>query len=96
MILHKFSVTPSDNNALNACAKLLGPDDTLVLSETGVLLACQPQLLAQFKQTKVVAMAQDIVSRSLQTKVCEQVQLIDLEQLVQLTLSHEKVISWSH
>ena len=87
--LHILNKAP-EHPRYQACIHALAPSDTLVLIENGVLSAAGNQLHAP---CTLYALKADIDARALEA-ACENLNTIDYDELVQLTATHPKIISW--
>ncbi|WP_372965124.1 sulfurtransferase complex subunit TusB [Marinobacter sp.] len=85
--LHILNKAP-EHPRFAACLEALSPSDTLVLIENAVLACASVPLPDQS-----LALTADIKARGL-TASCEGIQTIGYGDLVQLTETHTKIISW--
>lgn len=98
--LHTINKSPFAHNTLFSCIKVCAERDGILLLEDGVFgtIASAPgadelQLLIQ-RGVKVFALINDIKARGLEEKLAPNIELIDYNTFVQLTLNHRCVQSW--
>lgn len=65
---------------------IIAADDHIVLLQDGVYT--QPQ------HKNIYAIKQDVLDRGLQNSIAPQIQLINYDELVELTTQADKIISW--
>lgn len=103
MILHHIQTSPSSDNALSCALPLVQPNDTILLSSNAVIAPLERQwqdALIQNKHAKLYLLIDDVNARGLKplldTVAQQQLKLnyIDYDQFVELTLTHDKVITW--
>mgnify|MGYP001262580649 CR=1 FL=1 len=87
--LHLLNKAP-EHPRYQTCINALSPSDTLVLIENGVLSAAGNRL---HPPCKIYALKADIDARALEA-ACNNLNTIDYDELVQLTATHSKIISW--
>ncbi|GLP96130.1 sulfurtransferase complex subunit TusB [Paraferrimonas sedimenticola] len=95
MILHWIKQAPQDDNGLEVCLELIGANDTLLLSQNAVIAACQPRWRQALANHKVMVIEQDVIARGLSEKLLVECDRIEIEQVIDLSIEHQKVISWS-
>src|SRR6188474_2179712 len=98
--LHTINKSPYVHNSLSSCLKVCTESDGILLLEDGVFgtLTSAPgaeelQILIK-RGVKVFALINDIKARGLEEKVAQDIELIDYNEFVQLTLEHNCVQSW--
>lgn len=87
--LHILNKTP-DHPRFNECLAMAGPDDAVVLTESGVTGARSAN---QINVKTVFAIRPDLQARGLPTEI-SQVHVLDYGELVDLTIQAKRVISW--
>ena len=65
---------------------------TIILTQDAVFAVTQPLTNPDFG--KVYALKDDITARGLAKLVSDNIEVIDYQQFVQLTLSHHPIVSW--
>lgn len=98
--LHTINKSPYTHNTFLSCLKVCAERDGILLLEDGVFgtTASAPgadelQRLIQ-GGVRVFALINDIRARGLKEKVAPNIELIDYNTFVQLTLDHRCVQSW--
>lgn len=98
--LHTINKSPYAHNALTSCLKVCAERDGILLLEDGVFGATtsapeadELQMLSQ-RGVKVFALMSDIKARGLEGKLAPNIELVDYNAFVQLTLDHRCVQSW--
>lgn len=98
--LHTINKSPFAHNTLFSCLKVCGERDGILLLEDGVFGAItsapgadELQLLVQ-SGVKVFALINDVKARGLEEKLAPNIELVDYNTFVQLTLDHRCVQSW--
>lgn len=98
--LHTINKSPYTHNTLVSCLKVCSERDGILLLEDGVfgILTSAPgadelQQLIQ-RGVKVFALVNDIKARGLEEKVAPNIEPIDYDAFVRLTLNHRCVQSW--
>jgi len=81
---------PPEHSRYRLCLSAMGPEDLLLLIENGVLAVTQQPLV---QRERFYALGPDLEARGL-TEHTAQVQTISFTEMVELTLSAQKVISW--
>lgn len=98
--LHTINKSPYTNNTLNSCLKICAQNDAILLLEDGVFGAIKAAPAATELQSltktgvKIFALINDLKARGLEEKLAPNIQLIDYDAFVQLTLDHHRVQSW--
>ncbi len=98
--LHTINKSPYVHNTLASCLKVCIESDGIVLLEDGVFGIIPSAPGAEELQTlmkrgvKVFALINDIKARGLEEKLAPDIQPIDYNSFVQLTLDHRCVQSW--
>ncbi len=98
--LHTINKSPYAHNTLTSCLKVCTEHDGILLLEDGVFGATtsapgadEIQMLSQ-RGVKVFALMNDIKARGLEGKLAPNIELVDYNAFVQLTLDHRCVQSW--
>lgn len=98
--LHTINKSPYAHNTLTSCLSVCTERDGILLLEDGVFGATtsapgadELQMLSQCG-LKVFALMNDIKARGLEGKVAPNIELVDYNTFVQLTLDHRCVQSW--
>ncbi|MGV8836730.1 sulfurtransferase complex subunit TusB [Cellvibrio sp.] len=98
--LHTINKSPFAHSTLFSCLRVCVERDGILLLEDGVFgtITSAPgadelQLLIQ-RGVKVFALINDIKARGLEEKLAPNIELIDYNTFVQLTLDHRCVQSW--
>ena len=63
----------------------------MVLTQDAVIAAT---LTSTTKNQKIYALKDDLVARGLSDQLVAGIEVIDYQQFVQLTLSHQPIVSW--
>lgn len=92
MTLHILNTSPSDTQTFRSCSDALTEQDTLLLIENAVywLLPQHRQALARLP-AQVLVLAPDRAARGVEAGTVSEV---DDAGFVELTLKHERVVSW--
>ena len=77
--------------------RLATADDAILLIEDGVYAAMkESQFLSQIKSSPLIyALEEDIVARGITNKIASTIKLIDYAGLVDLTIAHSPIQTWS-
>ncbi|MEI8594584.1 sulfurtransferase complex subunit TusB [Photobacterium sp. Hal280] len=96
-MLHMIFSSPFQNRALQQCVAQLLPGDEIVLLQDGVVAATSPgQLESALKQAAAVyALETDLQARGLTGRVAAEVEVIDHNMLVTLTVRHPNCMKWA-
>ncbi|NAW66232.1 sulfurtransferase complex subunit TusB [Photobacterium halotolerans] len=96
-MLHMIFSSPFQNRALQQCVAQLLPGDEIVLLQDGVVAATAPgQLDSALKQAAAVYVLEtDILARGLAGRVTADVEVIDHDMLVALTVRHPNCMKWA-
>lgn len=96
--LHTVNKSPFTNTALSACLSVCIERDSVVLLEDGVFGALvnasdaiQCKLL---KGVNVFALADDVAARGIEHKILREISLINYDEFVKLSTTHERIQSW--
>lgn len=98
--LHTINKSPFSHTTLASCLQVCGSKDGILLLEDGVFGAlgsapCAEELTALINAgIKVYALVGDVNARGLQLKLRGDVQQIDYNEFVQLSIEHNCVQSW--
>jgi len=91
--LHLLSHSPSADDRLSSCLRLLGPDDALLLSGDAVYaLLPDSEPLAALAGETLYALAEDLSARHISAP--PQVQALDYPGCVDCCTRYAKVNSW--
>lgn len=92
MTLHILNTSPSDRNTFLSCSHALTDEDVLLLIEDGTywLLPHHRSELARIP-ARVVALSPDRQARGIEA---ENLIEVDDAGFVELTIKHERVVSW--
>jgi len=93
MILHHIQTSPGQDNALQTCLRYIQAGDTIILSGNGVNALLQTQWQSALSHIKVLLLQDDVQARGL-TDMLQRYTFIDYGNFVELSLTHQKVISW--
>jgi tRNA 2-thiouridine synthesizing protein B len=93
-VLHLIFNSISDQDALNRCIELAQQDDEILLLENGVYCAQHPKGIQQLTNANVqtYVLSSDAQSRGI--AIAAPFTAIDQTTFVQLTVKHQKSISW--
>lgn len=98
--LHTINKSPYTHNTLTSCLRVCTERDGILLLEDGVFGATtyapeadQLQMLNQ-RGVRVFALMNDVKARGLEEKVAPNIEIVDYNAFVQLTLAHRCVQSW--
>ena len=92
MNLHILNTSPSDRNTFVSCSHALADEDTLLLIEDGTYWLL-PQHRADLARipARVVALSPDRQARGIKA---DSLMEVDDTGFVELTIKHERVVSW--
>jgi len=65
---------------------------TIILTQDAVIAASIP--LTQSGYGKIYALADDLMARGLTAQLIEGIEVINYQQFVELTLTHNPIVSW--
>jgi len=99
MILHTVNQSPSQNQTLQSCLRLMQPESTLLLIENGVYGAllestASAEVLAALDKVSIYALEPDLKARGLLNKLLPGIQLADYDTFVDLVEGHSTVQNW--
>lgn len=97
MILHTVNKSPYANKTLLSCLKAANDSDTLLLIEDGVYAALKGGEYSDLVESagpRILALAADLEARGLMDKLLNSVATVDYAGFVELTVTHDKVVSW--
>jgi tRNA 2-thiouridine synthesizing protein B len=80
-IVNRFS-------ALTSCLEVAASDDSVLLIQDAVYA------LTQAPPRVLLAIAEDVRARGLESRLQEDVRLVDYAEFVDLTVTHQPLISW--
>ena len=98
--LHTINKSPFTHTTLASCVQVCGNADGILLLEDGVFGAinsapCAEELSAIIELgTKVYVLSGDVKARGIQEKLRSDIQQIDYNGFVQLSIEHNCVQSW--
>ncbi|BDH44326.1 protein TusB [Salmonella enterica subsp. enterica serovar Choleraesuis] len=95
-MLHTLHLSPF-NTDINSLLRMLGPDDTLLLIQDGVIAALQgnPYLeLLRASQAEVCVLQEDVAARGLSGQISSDIPLIGYTDFVNLALKHTNQMAW--
>ena len=98
--LHTINKSPYTHNTLFSCLKVCEESDGILFLEDGVFGTIESAPGAEELQTlikrgvTVFALINDVKARGLEKKLTSNIQLIDYDTFVQLTIDHRCVQSW--
>lgn len=79
-------------NSYQDCLTAMSNDDELILIEDAVQLA--PSITVETPYP-IYALSDDLIARGIADKVPAQIQTINYDEFVDLTLKHETTLSWT-
>jgi tRNA 2-thiouridine synthesizing protein B len=97
MILHTVNKSPYADKTLHSCLKAANDNDTLLLIEDGVYGALKEGEFSDLVDSagpRIVALVADLEARGLMDRLLNSVDTVDYAGFVELTLAHDKVVSW--
>lgn len=97
MILHTVNKSPYANKTLQSCLKAASDQDALLLIEDGVYGALKDGDYADLVESaglRILALAPDLEARGLSDRLLNSVETVDYAGFVELTTTHDKVVSW--
>ncbi|WP_394132973.1 sulfurtransferase complex subunit TusB [Shewanella maritima] len=98
MNLHHFQTSVFSDNALSLYLQYSRPSDTILLAGDAVNAIMSSQWRAKLAGKNVRVLTSDLQARGLNDKLAAitdlSIQVIDYNEFVQLTLTHDKVITW--
>lgn len=94
MILHLIKDTPANSSALNTCLRYARKQtDCILLSGNAVNCLLQAEVLAHLADYKIYVSQEDVAARGL-TRFLKQIEQVNYNEFVALSLKYDKVISW--
>lgn len=93
MILHHIQTSPGNDNALQTALRYAGKADSFMLSGNAVNAVLKRQWSMALSPFKVYLLKDDVDARGLQLHT-NGYKLVDYDEFVGLTLSHNKMITW--
>ena len=93
MNLHLIQTSLVRDNALALCLELKSEKDTIVLAGEALTGLLRSEYRTQLKKQPIKILNDDATSLNLVSKLTDFEQ-INYQQFVELTLTHQKVISW--
>ena len=97
MILHTVNKSPYADKTLQSCLKAASDSDTLLLIEDGVygaLEGAEYSDLVESAGPRILALAPDLEARGISDRLLDSVTTVDYAGFVELTTTHDKVVSW--
>jgi len=91
--LHTLNQAPSNVNLMQSCVSSLQPDDTLLLIEDGVYWLLNAHRAKLPAALKIKALRLDAQARGL-TPLVSEVDLIEMDEFINLSVLHNKIVSW--
>ena len=76
------------HSALASCLEVAASDDSVLLIQDAVYA------LTQAPPRVLLAIAEDVRARGLESRLQEDVRLVDYAEFVDLTVTHQPLISW--
>ena len=99
-MLHTVNKSPYERNSLDTCLRLAKGGSAILLIEDAVYAAVkgaavEDKMKAATKQHRVYALGPDLKARGLdETKLIENINVVDYTGFVELTVEHDRVQSW--
>lgn len=98
-MLHIIYKSPSESQSFENCLAACAPQDVILLIENGVFCALLDSISGnQFvnlaKQKKVFLLAEHAIERGVLSRLIDNLQSIDFEGFVDLTVEHYPVLRW--
>ncbi|UTM57592.1 sulfurtransferase complex subunit TusB [Photobacterium sp. CCB-ST2H9] len=96
-MLHMVFSSPFQNRALQQCAEQLLPGDDVLLLQDAAVAAVSPGQLDQVlsQGASVYVLEADLLARGLAGRTSSEVEVIDHNQFVELTISHPNSMKWA-
>lgn len=91
-MLHIINKSPFNSDAYMSCMRFAQTNDVILLIEDGVIAALQH---AKMDQPVVYALEADLRARGLLDRVLPNIQLINYNGFVDLTVRHYPIQNWS-
>ncbi|GIU21847.1 sulfurtransferase complex subunit TusB [Shewanella sp. MBTL60-007] len=93
MILHHIQNSVEQSDALSTCLRYIANNDSILLSGNGINCLLKAEWRAKLADLNVVVLQEDVNARGLQDYL-KDVKQVSYNEFVELSLEHEKVISW--
>ncbi|GIU26558.1 sulfurtransferase complex subunit TusB [Shewanella schlegeliana] len=93
MILHHIQDSVEQSSGLTTCLRYIALGDSILLSGNAINCLLKREWRAKLANLRVVALKEDVNARGLQDYL-KDVKQISYNEFVELSLEHEKVISW--
>ncbi|MCG9731028.1 sulfurtransferase complex subunit TusB [Shewanella sp. Isolate13] len=93
MILHHIQNSVEQSGALSTCLRYITNNDSILLSGNGINCLLKAEWRAKLADLNVVVLQEDVNARGLQDYL-KDVKQVSYNEFVELSLEHEKVISW--
>ncbi|WP_163648614.1 sulfurtransferase complex subunit TusB [Modicisalibacter sp. 'Wilcox'] len=95
MLLHLLNRSPASSRLIQDVLRAMGPEDRLLLIESGVYGAAPPQS-ACFETLKgrCYALQEDLTSRGLAERQADWIIPVDMAGFVALTAETQRTVSW--
>ncbi|MDW5375486.1 sulfurtransferase complex subunit TusB [Halomonas sp. HP20-15] len=95
MLLHLLNRSPASSGVAHDVLRAMGPDDRLLLIESGVYGAVGPQAtLFSALHGRCFALADDLASRGLSECCADWITVLDMQGFVMLTEETQRTVSW--
>lgn len=93
MILHHIQDSVGHSGALTTCLRYLAKGDTVLLSGNAINCLLKRDWRAKLSALNYLVLKEDVIARGLQ-EYLKDVKQVSYNEFVELSLEHEKVISW--
>ncbi|MCL1124443.1 sulfurtransferase complex subunit TusB [Shewanella surugensis] len=93
MILHHIQHSASEDNALGTCLRYAASKDSILLSGNGLYSLLLPAWQVQLTGYSLYLLKEDVMARGLSSRLSA-FKMIDYDEFISQTLTHEKVITW--
>ncbi len=99
MILHTINKSPTSDSTFNSCLRCAAEHDTILLFEDGIYGAivgtqAEPMIKQALQHYRICALKEDLVARGFSRGLIDGIDVIDYQDFVDLTVTHDKVHSW--
>ncbi|MCW3173949.1 sulfurtransferase complex subunit TusB [Shewanella subflava] len=98
MILHHIQTSPSHDNAMRLCLRYIRSGDSIILTADAVNVLLYQEWLNLLTAVPVYVLKDEIEARGLAGKLADisnmKINVIDVDEFVNQTLHHSKVITW--
>jgi len=99
-ILHTVNKSPFSDSTMNCCLAICSDKDHVILIENGVLGAINTSPLASriknmvMSGTHFYALENDVIARGIESKLLDQIKLINYQDFVRLSVECNQIQSW--